>query len=161
MSFLLLLGISKEYGILLVHTHFPISKRFCIVSFTRLFTHQNDHHIDILGKGSHQSCKSLVFLALGVALQLVVSLLMFAVITTTMAITITLHPVFVQNALLGRGELHLFFRCVADKGHLKIVPFIILGFEGLRGTTANASNIKLVIDLLIRSLIHHVLTSGN
>ncbi len=157
-SLLLPLGILQEHWVHCIYNHFCLSGRLCIFIFTGLFTQLNGNHIDVLGKGRHQCCKSLVFLALGVALQQEVSLLAF-IVTMTTAATITLNMALANIALLGGEELHPFFASVADKEHLKIVPFIILDLEGLRGTAANASNVKLLVDLLMKNLIYQVLNS--
>ncbi len=43
---------------------------------------------------------------------------------------------------------------------IDIVHSVIFGLEGPSGTTANAGNIKMLIDLLMRDLVHQVLYIG-
>ncbi len=47
-----------------------------------------------------------------------------------------------------------------DEGHLQIVSSITTGLEVTRGITANTSNAKLLVDLVVQDLVHQVLNGG-
>ncbi len=55
---------------------------------------------------------------------------------------------------MSRGKLWPFFGQIVNDGHLEVVSAVIAGLELPRGTTDNASNMKLLVDLVMGDLIH-------
>ncbi len=51
-------------------------------------------------------------------------------------------------------------RQVANECHFQVVALVITGSEAARGTTAHTSNNELLVDLVMRDLVHQVLNHG-
>ncbi len=91
--------------------------------------------------------------------KIFIFLLLFTV-STTMATTAALlqtigfGTMLPDTALLGRWQLGPLLGQIVDKWNLKVIVVVIMCLEASRGTTANASNIELLVDLVVGDLMH-------